>query len=130
MNFTRIQLPQGMNIETMKPFLVSIVVTCYNRADMVTTALDSVWKQTYRPLELIVVDDGSTDNSMEVIEAWRKDHPDGGGFTSMVKTFPNGRQCVARNRGLALAHGEYIQFLDDDDWLYPEAVSKKMEYVV
>ena len=109
--------------------LVSIVVTCYNRADMVCTALDSVWNQTYRPLELIVVDDGSKDNSLEVIEAWLARHPDGNGFSSIAKTFPNGKLCVARNRGLALAHGDYIQYVDDDDWLYPEAIVRKMAYV-
>ena len=108
--------------------LVSIVVTCYNRADMVCTALDSVWNQTYRPLELIVVDDGSKDNSLEVIEAWLARHPDGNGFSSIAKTFPNGKLCVARNRGLALAHGDYIQYVDDDDWLYPEAIARKMAY--
>jgi len=108
--------------------LVSVVVTCYNRADMVCTALDSVWNQTYRPLELIVVDDGSKDNSMEVIEDWRARHPDGNGFSSVAKTFPNGKLCVARNRGLALAHGDYIQYVDDDDWLYPEAIARKMAY--
>ena len=95
---------------------------------MVCTALDSVWNQTYRPLELIIVDDGSKDNSMEVIEDWRGHHPDGNGFTSVAKSFPNGKLCVARNRGLAMAHGEYIQYVDDDDWLYPEAIARKMAY--
>lgn len=106
--------------------LVSIIVTCYNRADMVCTALDSIWAQTYRPLELIIVDDGSKDNSMEVIEAWVEEHPDTSDFTTIAKTFPNGKLCVARNRGLELSHGELIQYVDDDDWLYPEAIEKKV----
>ena len=112
----------------MKDKLVSVIVTCYNRADMVCTALDSVWNQTYRPLELIVVDDGSRDNTMEVVKKWQESHPDGNGFTSVARTFPNGKLCVARNRGLAMAHGVYLQYVDDDDWLYPNAIEQKMLY--
>ena len=112
----------------MNDKLVTIVVNCYNRADMVCTALDSVWNQTYRPIELIIVDDGSHDNSMEVIERWCKEHPDNDGFTAVAKTFSNGKLCVARNRGLAMAHGEYLQYVDDDDWLYPNAIEQKMLY--
>ena len=109
--------------------LITIVVNCYNRADMVRTALDSVWNQTYRPIELIIVDDESKDNTMEVVEQWRKEHPDTKDFTSIAKTFPNGKPSLARNRGLALAHGDYIQFVDDDDWIYPNAVKAKVDYI-
>ena len=108
--------------------LISIVVNCYNRADMVRTALDSVWNQTYRPIELIIVDDESKDNTMEVVEQWRTEHPDTNDFTSIAKTFPNGKPSLARNRGLALAHGDYIQFVDDDDWIYPNAIQVKVDY--
>ncbi len=108
--------------------LISIVVNCYNRADMVRTALDSVWNQTYRPIELIIVDDESKDNTMEVVEQWRSEHPDTTDFTSIAKTFPNGKPSLSRNRGLELAHGEYIQFVDDDDWIYPNAVQAKVDY--
>ncbi|MBR5079635.1 MAG: glycosyltransferase family 2 protein [Victivallales bacterium] len=109
--------------------LITLVVNCYNRADMVRTALDSVWNQTYRPIELIIVDDESQDNTMEVVEQWRAEHPDTNDFTSIAKTFPNGKPSLARNRGLALAHGDYIQFIDDDDWIYPNAVQAKVDYI-
>ena len=109
--------------------LISIVVNCYNRANMVRTALDSVWNQTYRPIELIIVDDESKDNTMEVVEQWRSEHPDTQDFTSIAKTFPNGKPSRSRNRGLALAHGDYIQFVDDDDWIYPHAVQAKVDYI-
>ena len=107
--------------------LISVVVNCYNRADMVCTALDSVWNQTYRPIELIIVDDGSKDNTFDVVQEWVKNHPDTEGFSTIARTFPNGKLCVARNRGLELAHGDYIQYVDDDDWLYPEAIKTKAE---
>ncbi len=112
----------------MKNPLVSIVVTAYNRADMVSRALDSVLAQTYRPLELIVVDDESKDNTFEIIQEWVRQHPNTDDFTVTARTFPNGKLCVARNRGLELAHGEYIQYVDDDDWLYPKCIQQKMEY--
>ncbi len=108
--------------------LITLVVNCYNRANMVRTALDSVWNQTYRPIELIIVDDESKDNTMEVVEQWRSEHPDTKDFTSIAKTFPNGKPSLSRNRGLELAHGDYIQFVDDDDWIYPNAVQAKAEY--
>ena len=95
---------------------------------MVRTALDSVWNQTYRPIELIIVDDESKDNTMEVVEQWRTEHPDTNDFTSIAKTFPNGKPSLSRNRGLELAHGDYIQFVDDDDWIYPNAVQAKADY--
>ncbi len=113
----------------MTPPLVSIIVTCYNRAGMVTRALDSIFAQTYRPLELIIVDDGSKDNSVEVIEAWKAAHPDGDDFSCIAKTFPNGKLCLARNRGNELSHGEWIQYVDDDDWLYPTCIAEKMAFL-
>ncbi len=108
--------------------LVSIVVNCYNRADMVRTALDSIWNQNYRPIELIIVDDESKDNTMEVVKQWCSEHPDTKDFTSFAKSFPNGKPSLSRNRGLELAHGDYIQFVDDDDWIYPNAIQAKMDY--
>ncbi len=108
--------------------LITIVVNCYNRADMVRTALDSVLNQTYRPIELVIVDDESKDNTMEVVEQWRSEHPDTNDFTSIAKSFPNGKPSLSRNRGLELAHGDYIQFVDDDDWIYPNAVQAKADY--
>jgi glycosyltransferase involved in cell wall biosynthesis len=95
---------------------------------MVRTALDSVLNQTYRPIELVIVDDESKDNTMEVVEQWRSEHPDTNDFTSIAKSFPNGKPSLSRNRGLELAHGDYIQFVDDDDWIYPNAVQAKADY--
>jgi glycosyltransferase involved in cell wall biosynthesis len=54
------------------PGIVSVIIPTYNRAKYLVEAMDSVWNQTYRPIELIVVDDGSTDGTKEILEDWKK----------------------------------------------------------
>jgi len=93
------------------PGLVSVIVPCYNRADIVGETIDSLLRQTYADLEVIVVDDGSTDRTREVIADYRDQR---------VHYFhkPNGGLSSARNYGLGQARGEFIAFLDSDDlWL-------------
>ena len=68
--------------------------------------------KTYPAVEVVVIDDGSTDNSLDVIKSF--------GDRIIWENGPNRGACVARNRGLALAGGEYVQFLDADDILFPE----------
>src|SRR4051794_37894220 len=96
--------------------LVSIVIPCFNQAHFLSFAVTSAFRQQYRPLEVLVVDDGSTDNTADVAisngaELIRQSH---GGVSS------------ARNHGLALAHGEFIVFLDADDELLPDAVESSV----
>lgn len=110
--------------------LVTIVVTSHNRANLVRCTLDSVYKQTYRPIELIIIDDGSQDQSMEVITQWILQHPAQNDWSCLVKHFPQGGLTLARNRGLTLSHGKYIQFVDDDDWLYPNCINEKISYAL
>jgi glycosyltransferase involved in cell wall biosynthesis len=93
--------------------LVTVVIPCYNQARYLRDALRSVVDQRYTPLEVIVVDDGSTDDSAEV--ALRS------GITPIRQ--PNAGLGVARNVGLAAAHGEFVVFLDADDELLPNAVA-------
>ncbi|GEM_PF-5256711 len=102
--------------------LVSVIIPTYNRADMVTRVLDSVWGQSYRPIELLVVNDGSSDNTSEVIHHWMDGHPDNLFFVTRLLEQKNSGGCVARNLGLSQATGEYVQFFDDDDELLPEAI--------
>jgi glycosyltransferase involved in cell wall biosynthesis len=103
--------------------LVSVIVPTYNRAGYLPMALDSVWAQSYRPIELIVCDDGSTDETNKIVEAWAKKHQSQGDFELSYIYQENGGVCSARNHAMRHSRGEYIQFLDSDDMLYPDMVS-------
>jgi len=100
-----------------EPGLVSVIIPTYNRAHLVTDAMDSVWAQTYRPIELIVVDDGSTDNTREVVERWGEEHSGDPQFELRYFYQENRGAPAARNLGLIESKGEFIQFLDSDDLL-------------
>ena len=96
--------------------LVSIVITNYNYGRYLRTAIDSALAQTYSPVEVIVVDDGSTDDSREVIESYEKR------IVPIIKA--NGGHGSALNAGFAASRGEIVIFLDADDELLPEAVDQ------
>lgn len=98
----------------MEDNLVSIVIPCYNYEDHVGEAIESALEQSYETTEVIVVDDGSTDGSLEVIRTF-KDY-------ITWRTGENRGACNARNRGLGLASGEFIKFLDADDALRENVV--------
>ncbi|MEZ6146240.1 MAG: glycosyltransferase [Planctomycetaceae bacterium] len=91
--------------------LVSIIIPCYNAAEFVAEAIESAAGQTYGNVEVIVIDDGSTDESVDVLRSF--------GDRIRWETGPNRGACAARNRGLELAQGEIVQFLDSDDLLHP-----------
>lgn len=111
--------------EEYEPGLVSVIIPAYNRAQMVTEAMDSVFAQTYRPIELIVVDDGSNDNTSEIIEEWGRSHSNDPGFQLRCFRQENGGAASARNRGLVESRGEFIQFLDCDDLMRDGCIDKK-----
>ncbi|HEX9618191.1 MAG TPA: glycosyltransferase [Anaerolineales bacterium] len=97
----------------------SIIVNNYNYGRYLKDAIDSALHQTYNPLEVIVVDDGSTDHSAEVIRGF------GDRITAVMK--PNGGQASAFNAGFATSRGEVVFFLDADDLLAPGAVEAVVE---
>ncbi|MFN8010156.1 MAG: glycosyltransferase [Holophagaceae bacterium] len=99
---------------------VSIVVPCYNAERWIQETLDSVFVQTFADFEVIVVNDGSTDGSLKVLE--RVTDP-----RLRVFSQENRGQTAALNRGLAEARGAYIQYLDADDLLHPEKLARQME---
>jgi glycosyltransferase involved in cell wall biosynthesis len=99
--------------------LVSAVVATYNRVDLVAQTLDSILAQSYPNLEVIVVDDGSTDGTGEMIPERYGDR---------VRYFhqDNAGPSAARNRGIEQARGEYIAFLDDDDLWLPTKIEQQV----
>ena len=100
--------------------LISIIIPVYNVASYVEQCLRSVIDQTYRPLEVIIVDDCSTDNSMDVVERITADTPQDDSLTFKILRHTHNRGLsAARNTGLEAATGEYIGFVDSDDWIEP-----------
>ena len=97
--------------------LFSIIIATYNRAHLLPRAINSVLNQTYQNFEIIVVDDGSTDNTAETVEPFKRDS------RFIFHKLPQNRgTSAARNKGLDLATGYYVTFLDSDDELLPEAL--------
>ncbi len=97
----------------MKP-LVSVVIPAYNYANFIPECIDSVLEQTYPSIEIIIVDDGSTDNTREIVERYRE---------SVSYIFQENRGLsAARNRGAEAARGTYLKFLDSDDLLHPRTI--------
>lgn len=99
--------------------LVSVVIPTFNRAHFLSDCLRSVLDQTYRPIEVILVDNGSTDSTSEVVGRWRAALASDNNFLFTFTKQQNQGANAARNRGLVQARGEYIQFLDSDDLLLP-----------
>lgn len=105
---------------------VSVIIDNYNYGRFIGEAIDSVLEQTYTNYELIIVDDGSKDNSREIIERYAQRYPNK--IVPVYKT--NGGQASAFNAGFSVAKGDVIAFLDSDDYWYPtklEAIAKAHE---
>lgn len=112
---------------------VSIIVPLYNKAPYVTKALESIASQTYTDWECIIVNDGSTDNSLEIVASWLALNPSiisaDSSKCNSIKQVPcpsirlvhqeNAGVSAARNHGISLSTGEYVCFLDADDWWTP-----------
>jgi glycosyltransferase involved in cell wall biosynthesis len=98
--------------------LVTVIIPTYNRANRVSDAIKSLISQSYPHVQIIVIDDGSTDNTQEVVA----------GFNNVEYFFqPNGRQASARNLGLKHAKGEFIATLDSDDTWNHDFLSQAVE---
>ncbi len=98
---------------------VSVVIPTFDRADFLPAALDSVLAQEGVPLEVIVVDDGSTDETASVLQRY------GDRIVSLRQ--PNSGPAIARNRGIAVARGEWVAFLDSDDMWEPGALRRLLD---
>lgn len=103
--------------------LVSIIIPLFNREDFIRTCVESCLKQTYPNIEIIVIDDGSTDNSKDRI----MDYISSGKIEYYFQA--NSERSAARNHGIAKAKGEYIQFLDSDDLIFKNKIEKQMQFL-
>lgn len=100
---------------------VSVIVPVYNAEKYLAECVDSILAQTLRDIEVILVDDGSTDTSSSICDAYAEKD-------SRVQVIhkANGRAASARNAGLKIAQGEYIAFVDSDDWIAPDMYEKML----
>lgn len=92
--------------------LVSIIIPCFNASRWIAETIESCLQQTYSNIEIIVIDDGSTDNSLLIIKNYENQ--------ITYQSIPHNGGNYARNLGLKLSSGEYIQFLDADDYILPK----------
>lgn len=105
--------------------LISVIVSCYNQDQYLPETLDSVLAQTHLNWECIIVNDGSPDNTEEITKHYcEKDKR----FKYILKK--NGGLSSARNAGLAVAKGDYIQFLDSDDLLHPKKLELQLRHII
>lgn len=102
------------NLSCSMPPFFSIIMPTYNRASLIPKAINSVIGQTFKDWELIIVDDGSTDNTCQIIEAYLSD--------ARIKYIyqHNQERCIARNNGINASKGHFITFLDSDDYFLPQ----------
>jgi len=100
--------------------LISVIIPTYNRGWIIKEAIDSVLSQDYRDFELIIVDDGSTDNTLEILNAYQDD------ITVLRQN--NYGVSAARNWGITAASGRFIAFLDSDDLWLPQKLFRQVEF--
>ena len=104
---------------------VSLIIPVYNVEAFLERCLDSVQNQTYKDIEVIIVNDGSTDGCPDIIERYVSNNPNFKGFT-----IENSGQGGARNYGIEKATGEYVAFLDSDDYIAPNCIERLVETAI
>ena len=101
---------------------VSILIPLYNSEEYIAETIDSCLNQTYDNIEIIIVDDGSTDSGLNIVREYENKHKN-----IKVEAQKNSGAPVARNRAFILSTGEYIQYIDADDLLHPDKIRLQME---
>ena len=104
----------------------TIVIPVYNVEAYIVDCLDSIALQEYKDMEVICVDDGSTDSSLALMQKWQQVHPD---IMLRILEQANKRQAAARNRAFDVAQGEYIIMLDSDDVMKPDFLKMLSEHI-
>ena len=98
--------------------MISVIIPCYNASSTLRAAVESALSQSYPKKEVIIIDDGSTDSSSDIIKSY--------GAAVVAEFWPNQGASKARNHGTRLARGDYIQYLDADDVLEPDTLAKRV----
>ena len=109
MNITKVL--QVIKMKQIK-YKVSIIIPCYNSKKYIERCLNSILKDKLKEKEIILINDGSTDNTLEIIEEYSKKNKD-----IKIINQKNKGQSISRNNGLKEAKGKYIAFVDSDDWV-------------
>jgi glycosyltransferase involved in cell wall biosynthesis len=110
----------------MSPSLVSVVMPVYNAEPWLRRSVESVLRQTHASLELIAVDDGSTDGSWAMLQAYAAEDA----RVRPIRLARNGGVAAARNAGIAAATGSHVAFLDSDDWWHPRKLEWQLAQMV
>lgn len=104
--------------------MISVIIPTYNRAHLLKRAINSVLNQTYKDIEVIIVDDCSEDNTKEVVNSIESKK------IRYIRLENNSGACKARNVGIKKSSGEYIAFLDSDDEWCPDKLEKQYNYLI
>lgn len=105
---------------------VSVIVPVYNSEQYLARCLDSILNQSYDNVEIVAIDDGSQDGSGQILDAFASKYSG----KLLVEHRPNAGAAAARNRGIDLARGEYLTFVDNDDWLDQDCLKVLVEAIV
>ena len=111
-----------------KSHLVSVVIPCYNGEKYLNRCFESIYNQTYQELEIIFVNDGSTDESEQVFLSWKSKLEQRGIIVKYVKK-ENGGLCSAINSGLKEFTGEYLKWPDCDDWMEDDCIQNEVKFL-
>lgn len=104
--------------------LISVIIPAYNRESTIVECIESVLAQTYKNIEIIVVDDCSSDKTADIVDSLKDDR-----VLKCIRLTENHGACYARNYGAEQSKGKYIAFQDSDDTWYPEKLEKQLKYL-
>ena len=113
----------------MSKSLVSVIISAYNSSQYIIETLESVSKQTWREIELIITDDCSTDHTVDLCKKWVAENGDIYAASTLIRSNNNTGISANANRGLRAAKGEWIKFLGADDTLKPNCIEDNMSFV-
>lgn len=105
--------------------LVSIITPMYNSEAFISEAIKSVINQTYKNWELLLIDDGSLDNTIRLVSPFLEDYPN----IKLIQNKENSGAAISRNKGIEAAKGDYIVFLDADDLWKPQKLEKQLAFM-